>query len=58
MKEGDKILLNDIRQRIEIMAIRKGYVMARYKGASPFVKPIKEIEEILNKIQLTKQNKP
>jgi hypothetical protein len=45
-KVGDKINLS-AGYRIEIMAICKGYVMARYKGAVPFVKDIKEMDRII-----------
>lgn len=50
IKEGDKILVNRFwgESRLEIMAIRGNYVMARFKGAMPFVKTIKEIQEIIN----------
>ena len=57
-KEGDKIESKSKFAgglRLEIMAIRKGYVMARYKGAVPFVRTIKGIiliiEELKQKIK-------
>ena len=46
-KVGDKINLSG-GYRIEIMAIVKGYVMARYKRACPFVKDVKLMNRIIN----------
>jgi hypothetical protein len=43
-KVGEKINCKD-GHRIEIMAIVKGYIMARYKGCSPFVTTKKELIE-------------
>ena len=45
-KVGDKINLSG-GYRIEIMTICKGYVMARYKGACPFVKNIREMNKLI-----------
>jgi hypothetical protein len=39
--------------RLEIMAIAKGYVMARYKGAIPFVKSFSDMLEIIKDANAT-----
>lgn len=52
-KEGDKIESKSKFAgglRLEIMAICKGYVMARYKGAMPGVWTIKEIISIIEEL--------
>jgi len=58
MKVGEKYHEQDKSTYLKIMAIKDGYVMARWKGCYPFVRNVKEFERIISvrNLSLTIQN--